>query len=87
MTNNYNGWTNYETWLVNLHLDSNLYYEYLTKEDNREKLSEIIKEDIINNLELETKKNYLITDLLLASIERVNWKEIALNIIEDYEQY
>ena len=85
MTNNYNGWANYETWLVSLYIDYNTYYEYLTEGFDRNGLSEIIREDIINNLELETSKNYLITDLLLASIGKVDWKEIALNIIEDYE--
>jgi hypothetical protein len=60
MDNTYNGWTNYETWLVNLHLTN----DYDTYSELTEKVSEIVMktcrevEGIWSSQEIES---YLLT--------------------------
>lgn len=97
-TENYNGWTNYSTWRVNLELiDSDYYYDVLdgntdfsnnndldiNKDDIIYDLSVIIKEDIENYLsELGTG---IVLDYALTFIDDVNWYEIAQHIYNDYK--
>jgi hypothetical protein len=83
MTNtDYNGWTNRETWLVNLWID------------NEPALSECVANDAVNYPELydlsaQIKDNVeafifgddapacLATDLIYTALADVNWREIA----------
>lgn len=83
---NYNGYTNFETWLVALHIDSN---EFLIEEindaynDDRDPYEfEINLESIIRH-HSEIENNFLAADLINAALNDVNWREIATLIIED----
>lgn len=69
----YNGWTNRETWLVNLWLRDGLVMEI---DDGIEITPEYI-EEIVEELVEENCAAGLLTDLLYGAIAEVNWHEIA----------
>jgi len=82
----YNGYTNFETWLVALHIDND---QYLSEEINEAyqydrdpyELEINIRSIITHYAEIEN--NILAADLLNAALSEVNWSEIASVIIED----
>jgi hypothetical protein len=82
----YNGYTNYETWLVALWIDNDQgLSEIITDNtrDNRDSLYNIadsIKE-LIEDYAPETTGLY--ADLMNAALSEVNWKEIAENHLEE----
>lgn len=97
----YNGWTNKETWLFNLQLDIEFFYEFLKSLDgikqvlndeedfNKYELAQLeksLKEYSYQLLELDTIDNRLIKDLLLLSFSKINYREIAENLISDFCQ-
>lgn len=84
----YNGWTNYETWCVNLWLsnDSN---DYNTVKDicrggkdydAAQRLKEFV-EELQPDLEAS-----MFSDLLNAAISEVNWMEVAQAFREEEEK-
>lgn len=101
----YNGWTNYETWAVSLWIDNEestqTYWRqeaareteqavncqmvedgtWTIKEAARFSLAERLKEEITDTAPEMTASVY--SDLLQRSLDRVNWKEIAHNLIDD----
>ena len=69
----YNGWTNRNTWLINLHFGG-LLDGY--KEDGLEVTADLIQEIWLDHIELETKHlDVIVMDFL--DFEGINWKEIA----------
>lgn len=85
----YNGYSNYETWCVNLWIDN----EEITQEHYIER-AKALREDahaeryLADEIENEVKDNMPATqgmygDLLTSAIDKVNWREIAANILED----
>ena len=67
------GWTNRNTWLMNLHFGG-LLDGY--KEDGIEINADLIKEIWLDHVELETKHlDSIIMDFL--NFEDINWEEIA----------
>lgn len=79
----YNGWTNYNTWLVNLWLDndgSKDYWREVAEETTLtpQGLAEAIQESIEENI----PESGLFADLLNAAMQEVNWLEIAESIEE-----
>ena len=69
----YNGWTNRNTWLINLHFGE-LLNSY--KEDDIEITADFIKEIWLEHFELETKHlDVVVMDFL--DFEGINWEEIA----------
>ena len=75
----YNGWTNYETWCVNLWFenDEGLYRDllYLAQEaDNVYDLSQDIKAMVE---EWTPEVTGLFADLINAALSEVDWQEIA----------
>jgi hypothetical protein len=94
MSEEFNGWTNRETWAVALHFDNNgeLYkiknkaLANLSHLDNDQKvfiLDRILRETIENCTDrANMPKNY---DILkdIGSIWRVNWREIAQNEVDE----
>jgi thioredoxin-related protein len=88
MEKTYNGWTNYETWLVKLWLDNDegscRYCEELAKQaKNAYDLSNQLK-DMIEEDAPDLGAN-MYSDLLTAAISEVNWYEIAEHYMEEKE--
>ncbi len=83
----YNGWTNYETWCVNLWLSNDQGLDEMTRElvagfDEDSPMHDIADalEDFVEDLpecaEVREKASF-VSDLLGAALSEVNWYEIA----------
>jgi hypothetical protein len=90
---NYNGWTNYETWAVNLWLNNEEpSYRYWTerarswkgREDDACQFAEELKGSIREGNPLEEPSLY--ADLLSAALSEVDWLEIAQSYLDDVEE-
>jgi hypothetical protein len=89
----YNGWTNYETWRVNLEVfdgfDPTEYYSACDLTDAYElgqSLKQYAEEVIFECGYDERKQSSLIEDYARAFLENVNWFEIAKHLIADYAE-
>jgi hypothetical protein len=90
---NYNGWTNYETWNVNLWLDQEGYQDSLremyvdTNKPDVYDLADEIKEYVESGLQDFIDNNNLpasmYLDILVMSFTEVNYREIAENYLQD----
>lgn len=93
----YNGWCNYETWLVHLRLtnDQGPYFHWRErakeiaekndpKEGNRSALSRLAEEicDVIKE-ECASQKTSLAADMMNAALGEVDWHEIAKEFLDD----
>ena len=83
----YQGWTNYETWLVALWIgnDKGLYemvIEWAKEMDDTVELADAIQEFIEGDNPLVGEAN-LYSDMLGGSLREVNWKEVAEKYIKD----
>jgi hypothetical protein len=96
-TEQYNGWANYETWLLNQHLtnDYKNMFNLVEKAKYEEKeklldeyqtvairLANLLKERMED--ELDYQNSLLITDLLQAALADVDWQEIAESFLMDW---
>ena len=82
----YNGWTNNETWMVNLWLDgcANSLPEDTGTTDTAtiaEAIRELVEEIIWGD---EVPAADLATDLLTSALDAVNWRELAEYVVEEY---
>jgi hypothetical protein len=75
----YNGWTNYATWRVNLEILSDIEFENKTSVDD---LKEIVEDCVFNNT---VEKDCLAADYARAFVSEVNFYEIAQSINEELE--
>lgn len=98
-TTNYNGWTNYETWLVKLWMDNeegscNYWIEEAQRVfDAAEESDTFTKaeqaaldlEDILKDQHEESlpEMQGFVADLVNAAMSEVNWHQIAVSLIED----
>jgi hypothetical protein len=95
MAERYNGWTNYETWCANLHIDNSEpdqnYWreraEWCLKhqpnaDDARYELAEAMKDAMYEKYDEQRPDNGILADLLSAALSEVNWHEIARHHIE-----
>ena len=78
----YNGYTNYQTWCVNLWLTNepnsqNWLYELSnnSKHDDYDK-AKTLKEYVLNNMYITYNVSSMFTDMLTDSLNQVNWIEI-----------
>ena len=81
----YNGWTNYETWCVNLWFtNEQATYEFIKEmaaDNDTYELAELLKADVMENMpDLDAG---LYSDILVAGLENVNWYEIAESFKEE----
>jgi hypothetical protein len=93
----YNGWFNYETWVVALWLDneegSQGYWQERAEETMRDCGNDT--DEAINNLADELKEQHeevnpvpdgtVFSDLMSAALSEVNWYEIAKHYVEEVE--
>lgn len=95
-TKEYNGWTNYETWLVKLWMDNDQgSYEYW-REQSRSVSPNLAGRvsNLANQLKAEHEDyaaekigdNGWLCDLVGAALGEVNWHEIAESLIDDTER-
>lgn len=89
MTNEkYNGWTNYETWRINLELfDGFDPFDYFSdnQKNMMEWLAEYLKEYAENLIyEAGGGNGNIAVDYALAFLQSVNWHEIAEHMFLDY---
>ena len=93
MSEEYNGWRNYETWVVNLWLTNdevsyNYLYDLARETPNKGELAEILKDDTEDryyDLQDNSEVPGMFQDLLLRAINRVDWIEIAEHALEMVE--
>jgi hypothetical protein len=90
MGKEYNGWSNYETWVAALYMDSDHWAEVareLVENDEDEDLDECQRQlaDQMENEfeEFQPELKGVYADLLSAAIQEINWDEIASNYIQD----
>lgn len=85
----YNGWTNYETWTVNLWMDNE--QEYWSEHARKTLKSATCKDVAIQSLadsmqgehEAEPAIDGVYADLLNAALGEVNWREIASHWLDE----
>jgi hypothetical protein len=91
MGKGYNGWVNYETWLVNLWIDNDFGSDYwqeaakeLWDEENPNKSQRLLADQMENEIaEHMPDLKGLYADMLNAAFSEVDWDEIASHYIED----
>lgn len=89
----YNGWTNYATWLANLHLGHAFPEELADDIDGgyRDPFTDV--DDLAAYLKSEAWElvlgsytNAIVAEFAYAGLDEVNWRELAEAHAEDYPQ-
>ena len=79
--NEYNGWTNYATWRINLEILGDIEFEDRVSADD---LKEIVEDCVFTNFDTcDTPR--LVEDYAKAFISEVNFYEIARSINEEID--
>lgn len=88
----YNGWTNYETWLVKLWMDNDqgsqeffadLAETYLKRNTSVSSFADQIKEE---HEAMLPEVSGFAADLLNGAMSEVNWQEIAESLLNDAKE-
>ena len=91
-TQKYNGWTNWATWMVNLHFDGldftdeieNGSFDDISKDDLRCQLAYTIQEYVESYLdEVADTSNTFVADLISGTMQDVDWHDIADHYVDD----
>ena len=94
----YNGWTNYETWLTNLHFECFEFtdevdegmFDDLSRDEVKSWISNYIQECVeqtaYEDIELGTPNRLFITDMIQSFLGEVDWDDIADHYIDDVMQ-
>ena len=77
----YNGWTNYATWRVNMEILGYIEFDEIVSADS---LKEIVENVVFSQYELGNG-SHLVEDYARAFISEVNFYEIAKSINEELE--
>ena len=77
----YNGWSNYATWRVNLEILGDIEFENVVSADY---LKEIVEDVVFSQYEL-SNGSHLVEDYARAFVSEVNFYEIAQSINEELE--
>jgi len=80
MKTEYNGWTNYATWRVNLEILGDIEFEETVTADG---LKEIVEDCVFNNT---VEKDCLAADYARSFIQQVNFYEIAEGINSELDE-
>lgn len=84
----YNGYTNYETWLVNLRIvnDQGEQGYWIEQTEDADDVQELERQ-FQNYYEDEVRPelNGMFNDLMQSALAEVNWQEIAENYWEEYK--
>ena len=75
----YNGWTNYETWRINLEFFDGLENDFWENQD-AESLRDMMDEYLIENTQEGLARDYA-----LAFVNNVNYHEILKNHQDEYD--
>ena len=81
MNEEYNGWTNYATWRVNLEILGDIEFDEQVSVDY---LKEIVEDVVFSQYELGNG-SHLVEDYARAFVSEVNFYEIAQSINEELE--
>jgi len=86
----YNGWKNYETWLVGIWF-SDSYDEYFLEQFRDGDLTQTVTGDDVREyveswVNEETPENGFVTDLVNGAMREVDWGELAAHV-EDLLKY
>jgi hypothetical protein len=81
MKTDYNGWTNYATWRVNLEILGDIEFEDVVSADY---LKEIVEDVVFSNYEIYSG-SHLVEDYARSFISNVNYDEIAKYINEEID--
>ena len=85
----YNGWSNYETWLTNLHFDDFDFSDYLSELRGKDKwevtewIASYIEETVRYYIEDQSSSNIFLSDVIGSFVGDVDWHEIADHYAED----
>lgn len=85
MNEEYQGWTNHETWATMLHIDNDqgLYFPLMEVAKQYEideieaEVKAFIEDDILNYDNVKNNHNAWLMLMDIGSLYRVNWREIA----------
>jgi hypothetical protein len=80
----YNGWKNYETWLVNLWF-SDSYTEYFLEQFRDGDLltnvaADEVRDYVVGWVDEEISENGFVTDLVNGALHEVDWRELAAHV-------
>jgi len=90
----YNGWTNYETWLTNLHFDNfefedqieDGHFDDLDDEEIRDYVAEYIEQYVSDYVDESITSNSFVQDLVTSSLGEVDWRDIADHYVDDIKE-
>jgi hypothetical protein len=87
MSDRYNGYTNYETYLVSLWLSNNESSYHYWKEQGEtaspSALADAMEDEFTQAAETDLDDSFALLDLLKAALGRVNWFEVAEQYLPD----
>jgi len=95
MSNEYNGWTNYETWRVNLEIFDGLTLDDFGGDDESAdhtyyvslQLKDYAEEVVFSECRYDERRpSNLMEDYARAFLSDVDWYQIATHMIEESEQ-
>jgi len=83
----YNGWTNYETWLVGVWEFTNYFFDTAMEQEMSEVSAEWCRDMFDEMVESDMPRNNgIISDMVNASISEIDWRDIAEHVNFDLEQ-